>query len=161
MFDMGFAELLLVAVVGLLVIGPERLPGAIRTTMVWVNRIRRSFDEVRADVQRELHNDAVLRDIRESTQNIKNDVDTLTTPLKSSLEALDDDVRQGMESIGTTAPENQPLTVADPPVHDDPQPSRVHNTDSNTDVQEPPLSQGSQEVKASTPETKTSEQLAP
>jgi sec-independent protein translocase protein TatB len=151
MFDMGFAELLLVAVVGLLVIGPERLPGAIRTTMVWVNRIRRSFDEVRADVQRELHNDAVLRDLRESTQNIKNEVDTITTPLKSSLETLDADVRQGIESIGTMAPENEPAAVTD---------SRAH-TDSNTAAQEPPLSQARQESDESTPETKTSEQLVP
>lgn len=161
MFDMGFAELLLVAVVGLLVIGPERLPGAIRTTMVWVNRIRRSFDEVRADVQRELHNDAVLRDIRESTQNIKNEVDTLATPLKSSLEALDDDVRHGMESIGTMAPENAPAAVTDSRAHDDPQANRAHKTDSNTAAHEPPLSQARQDSSQSTPETKTSEQLAP
>jgi len=100
MFDMGFAELLLVAVVGLLVIGPERLPGAIRTTMVWVNRIRRSFDEVRADVQRELHNDAVMRELRDSTQGLKEHVDTLTAPVRSELTSLDNDVRQGMASIG-------------------------------------------------------------
>lgn len=100
MFDMGFAELLLVAVVGLLVIGPERLPGAIRTTLVWINRIRRSFDEVRADVQRELHNDAVMRELRDTAKDLKNDVDTLTTPLKTGLATLDDDVRQGMASIG-------------------------------------------------------------
>ena len=161
MFDMGFAELLLVAVVGLLVIGPERLPGAIRTTMVWVNRIRRSFDEVRADVQRELHNDAVLRDLRESTQNIKNEVDTITTPLKSSLETLDADVRQGIESIGTMAPENEPAAVTDSRAHSDPQANRAHKTDSNTAAQEPPLSQARQESDESTPETKTSEQLVP
>ena len=41
MFDIGFAELLLIAVVGLLVIGPERLPSAIRTTSLWLGRLRR------------------------------------------------------------------------------------------------------------------------
>ena len=54
MFDIGFAELLLVGVVGLLVVGPERLPGAVRTVLAWVNRFRRSFDQIRTEVRREL-----------------------------------------------------------------------------------------------------------
>ena len=45
MFDIGFAELLLIGVVGLLVVGPEQLPGAVRTVLAWVNRFRRSFDQ--------------------------------------------------------------------------------------------------------------------
>jgi sec-independent protein translocase protein TatB len=102
MFDMGFAELLLVAIVGLLVIGPERLPGAIRTTMVWINRIRRSFDEVRADVQRELHNDAVMRELRESAETLKDKVDNLASPVKSELTALDHEMREGLASIDQT-----------------------------------------------------------
>jgi sec-independent protein translocase protein TatB len=75
MFDIGFAELLLIAVVGLLVIGPERLPGAIRTTSAWVSRIRRGFDEVKAEVQRELHNDEVMRQLRESADAVKQEID--------------------------------------------------------------------------------------
>ena len=46
MFDIGFAELLIIGVVSLLVIGPERLPDAIRTTSAWVNRLRRSFNDI-------------------------------------------------------------------------------------------------------------------
>ena len=46
MFDIGFAELVLVGVVGLLVIGPERLPGTIRTASLWLNRFRRSFNDI-------------------------------------------------------------------------------------------------------------------
>ena len=46
MFDIGFAELLLIGVVGLLVVGPEHLPGAVRTVLAWVNRFRRSFDQI-------------------------------------------------------------------------------------------------------------------
>ncbi|NDH40108.1 MAG: twin-arginine translocase subunit TatB [Gammaproteobacteria bacterium] len=47
MFDIGFAELLLIGVVGLIVVGPEQLPGAVRTTLAWINRFRRSFDQIR------------------------------------------------------------------------------------------------------------------
>ena len=44
MFDIGFAELIIIGIVALLVIGPERLPGAVRTASLWINRIRRGFN---------------------------------------------------------------------------------------------------------------------
>ena len=46
MFDIGFMELLLISVVALIVIGPERLPGAIRTATLWIGRAKRSFSPV-------------------------------------------------------------------------------------------------------------------
>ena len=52
MFDIGFSELLLIAVIGLLVLGPERLPTAVRTTSLWVGRLRRQFNQIRAEVER-------------------------------------------------------------------------------------------------------------
>ncbi|MBT4521937.1 MAG: twin-arginine translocase subunit TatB, partial [Halieaceae bacterium] len=60
MFDIGFQELLIIGVVSLLVIGPERLPAAIRTGVGWLNRIKRSFNDIKREVQQELHNDSVL-----------------------------------------------------------------------------------------------------
>lgn len=87
MFDVGFAELLLIAVVGLLVIGPERLPGAIRTGSTWINRAKRGLAEVNADIQRELHNDAVLRDLRETEQQINADLRAAGEQADSSIEA--------------------------------------------------------------------------
>ena len=54
MFDIGFAELLLIAIVGLLVIGPEQLPGTIRTISLWLGRLRRSFNEIKSDIEREI-----------------------------------------------------------------------------------------------------------
>ena len=54
MFDIGFTELVIVAIVGLLVIGPERLPDAIRTGSKWFNQLKKGFDKIKADVEREL-----------------------------------------------------------------------------------------------------------
>jgi sec-independent protein translocase protein TatB len=80
MFDIGFAELLLVAVVGLLVLGPERLPGAIRTTSLWLGRLRSSFNAIRAEIERELntdeikqdlHNEEVLKSLRQAEQDLR------------------------------------------------------------------------------------------
>lgn len=72
MFEIGFFELLLVAIVGLLVVGPERLPDALRTGALWWGRLKRSLRETRNelekelgadDIRRELHNEEVMRSL--------------------------------------------------------------------------------------------------
>lgn len=79
MFDIGFTELLLVGLVALVVLGPERLPGAVRTTGLWVGRLKRSFSNIKAEVEREigadeirrqLHNERILDLEREMKQSI-------------------------------------------------------------------------------------------
>ena len=62
MFDVGFLELLLVGVVALLVIGPERLPKVARTAGMWVGRGRRFINSVKQDIDREIKADE-LREI--------------------------------------------------------------------------------------------------
>ena len=64
MFDIGFTELLLVAIVGLTVIGPERLPGTIRQVSSWHGKLKRSFYQIKADVEKELGVDEVAVQIR-------------------------------------------------------------------------------------------------
>nr|BAL54111.1 twin-arginine translocation protein TatB [uncultured Gammaproteobacteria bacterium] len=54
MFEIGFWELVLVGIVALLVLGPERLPGAVRTTVFVVRRARSLVAQVKADIEREL-----------------------------------------------------------------------------------------------------------
>ncbi len=109
MFDMGFTELLLVGIVGLLVIGPERLPGTIRTTMVWVNRIRRSFNDVRTEVERELHNDAVMQELRDSATTLKQDVAAITKPVETQLHEVSDHFRERTDSSVDSLDRDQPL----------------------------------------------------
>lgn len=55
MFDIGFFELVVVAVVALLVIGPKRLPQAARTLGLWLGRIRRWTQQAQQEIQQELH----------------------------------------------------------------------------------------------------------
>jgi sec-independent protein translocase protein TatB len=82
MFDIGFAELLVIGVISLVVLGPERLPGAMRTTGLWVGRIRRSIRDIKTDIEREvgadeirrqLHNEEVMRSL-EKMDKAKSDV---------------------------------------------------------------------------------------
>ena len=77
MFDIGFAELVIISVVGLLVIGPERLPGAIRTASVWLGRLRRGFNDIKREVQQELHNDEVMQELRRTGEQVKQQTEDL------------------------------------------------------------------------------------
>lgn len=54
MFDIGFWELSLIAIVALLVVGPERLPKLARTAGLWVGKARGFVSSVKADIDREL-----------------------------------------------------------------------------------------------------------
>jgi len=63
MFDIGFSEILMIAVVSLIVIGPKRLPETVRFFGYWLGRIRRSIHRARADMEREFGLDDVRRDL--------------------------------------------------------------------------------------------------
>ena len=63
MFDIGFSEILLIAVVALLVLGPERLPKAARFTGLWVRRARSQWDSVRSEFEREMAAEDLKRSI--------------------------------------------------------------------------------------------------
>ena len=61
MFDIGFGELLIIAVLGLLVLGPERLPVAVKTIGLWVGRFKRSYRQIRNDIEQEIGADEIRR----------------------------------------------------------------------------------------------------
>lgn len=63
MFDIGFTELVLIGVVALLVLGPERLPDAARVAGLWLGRIKRGFNSIKEDVERELGADEIRREL--------------------------------------------------------------------------------------------------
>lgn len=63
MFGISFGELLLVGLVALLVLGPERLPGAARTAGLWIGRLKRSFNTIKQEVEREIGADEIRRQL--------------------------------------------------------------------------------------------------
>ncbi len=65
MFDIGFSELLVVFVVGLLILGPERLPMAAKTAGLWVRKIRRSIQSVQREINAQLDQEELQRSIKE------------------------------------------------------------------------------------------------
>ena len=84
MLDIGTTELLVVIVMALLILGPERLPEALRTLGLWLGRLRRSFTSVKAEIEKEigmdevkrqLHNEAVMAEMKRIEQEVQSSVD--------------------------------------------------------------------------------------
>jgi sec-independent protein translocase protein TatB len=122
MFDIGFLELLLVSIVGLLVLGPDRLPGAIRTVSLYVGKLRRSFNSIRSEIERELHadeirqelhNQAVLQQLRETEKQVRQGLGVDDVKLgKDGYPVVDDDQHAaGGEATGQQ--ESTPDVAAD------------------------------------------------
>ena len=63
MFDIGPSEILLICVIALIVVGPERLPGAVKTAGMWIGRFRRSFYKIKSEIERELNADEIKRQL--------------------------------------------------------------------------------------------------
>ncbi|MFP6850574.1 MAG: Sec-independent protein translocase protein TatB [Pseudomonas sp.] len=86
MFDIGFTELLLVGVVALLVLGPDRLPGAVRTAGLWIGRIKRSFSAIKAEVEREIGADEIRRQLHnEQILDLEREMNAMKQSLKAPL----------------------------------------------------------------------------
>ncbi len=94
MFDIGFLEILVIAVVGLLVIGPNQLPGAIRSGALWFGRIRRSIRNARAEIEQQIGADEIRREIHNE------DVLHRLNELKTAKERIEQKVQEStQESI--------------------------------------------------------------
>ncbi|MEO6077143.1 MAG: Sec-independent protein translocase protein TatB [Dokdonella sp.] len=104
MFDIGFGKLALIAVVALLVLGPERLPRVARTAGALVRRARNSWASVRAEIERELATDEIKRSIREAAEAVD-----IRADVKTAANTIHDAVRKPMAD---RAPAHQPAPVA-------------------------------------------------
>lgn len=82
MFGISFSELLLVGLVALLVLGPERLPGAARTAGLWIGRLKRSFNTIKQEVEREIGADEIRRQLHnEHILSMEREAQKLLAPL--------------------------------------------------------------------------------
>ena len=83
MFGISFSELLLVGLVALLVLGPERLPGAARTAGLWVGRLKRSFNAIKQEVEREIGADEIRRQLHnEHILSLEQEARKIFTPVQ-------------------------------------------------------------------------------
>lgn len=89
MFDIGFSELLLIAVVALVVLGPERLPKAARFAGLWVRRARAQWYSVKSELERDLAAEELKRSLHETRDAMHG--------VERSMRAAGDDLRRGFD----------------------------------------------------------------
>lgn len=85
MFDIGFTELLIVGVVALIVLGPERLPHAVKTAGMWIGKIKRTLGSVQKEISEELRVEEMRREAKEQQERLEKEVDSMTKPFHESL----------------------------------------------------------------------------
>lgn len=133
MFDMGFWEMALIFIILLVVVGPDRLPGVIRTVGLWVGKARRVVSSVRHEIEQELRVSEIRRSIdqevkssefqhlADQVKSINDDLDRTDAGIRretagigkesekaSSSKAIDNEVKQAPPaSVETTPGENR------------------------------------------------------
>jgi len=116
MIEISFGKLLLLALIALLVLGPEKLPGAARTAGALVRRVRNSWDSVRAEVERELEIEEIKNTARAAAARAE--------AAQAQMNATAREVREVVGSVAAAAaavePEPAPpLRLAGEPPTDD------------------------------------------
>lgn len=122
MFDIGFSELLLVLVIGLVVLGPERLPVAVRTVSGWIRALR----SLAASVQNELSQELKLQELQDSLKKVeKAGLQNLSPELKASMDELKDAAESLKRSYHHGEDKDEPAhTIHNPLVTD---PEAIHD----------------------------------
>ncbi|MGJ4730296.1 Sec-independent protein translocase protein TatB [Luteimonas sp. SDU101] len=102
MFDIGFTELLLIAVVALVVLGPERLPKAARFAGLWVRRARAQWYSVKSELERELAADELkrsLHDARQAASDLQKTMQETEAEVQAKVRAAEAEARREIESL--------------------------------------------------------------
>lgn len=115
MFEIGFWEMVLVGVVAMIVIGPERLPGLARTAGLWLGKARRMIAEVKAEVDRELHLEEIKQSLRQSGDLAE--LNALKQDLAERAKAIEQDLQAEFDDPGPP-PGWQPGAISAPPPPD-------------------------------------------
>ncbi|MDU2939646.1 MAG: Sec-independent protein translocase protein TatB [Enterobacteriaceae bacterium] len=106
MFDIGFSELLLVFVIGLIVLGPKRLPVAVKTVVGWIRALR----SLASTVQNELAQELKLQELQDSLKKVeKASLNNLSPELKASM----DELREAAESMKRSYSAHDPEKESD------------------------------------------------
>jgi twin arginine-targeting protein translocase TatB len=111
-FDVSFGELLLVFIIGLIVLGPARLPTAVKTVVGWINALRR----LSASVQLELNKELKLQELQDSLKqaeqsginNISPEIQASIDELKRITQSLQKEYNQTVQKVNSVV--NSPIT---------------------------------------------------
>jgi len=94
MFDIGFSELMVIGLVALIVIGPERLPGVARTLGILAGRLQRYVADVKADINREVE----LDELRKMKDSVQQSVSSMENSVQGELNKTADELNAAANS---------------------------------------------------------------
>ncbi|WP_086929783.1 Sec-independent protein translocase protein TatB [Agarilytica rhodophyticola] len=134
---MGFAELVVIAIVGLIVVGPDRLPEALKTGLVWVGRVKRMISSTRVELEQQLGVDEIRREIH--NEQVLDSLKALKVAKQEAEQSMDS-VNKEVAKVGVTINENfgpeddgvfGDQSANHPPQHNE---AVEHQSDENRDI---------------------------
>ena len=108
MFDFGFSELILIGVVLLVVVGPERLPKVARTVGLLLGRVQRYVSDVKSDIQREMQ----LEELKALQQQVKQQAQELESAVRSNAANLESEMHRTADEVRSALPDATTSDVA-------------------------------------------------
>lgn len=109
MFDVGFSELMVIAVVALIVIGPERLPRVARTAGHLLGRLQRYVGDVKADINREMQ----MEDLKKLQQQVADQAKSMESSVSEQLRSVETELNQSIAQDVAAKTEPATTPVAD------------------------------------------------
>jgi sec-independent protein translocase protein TatB len=108
MFDIGFTELLVIGVVALIVIGPEKLPRVARTVGHLAGRLQRYVSDVKADINREIE----LEELRKMRDSMQQAASSFETSVKSEMDKTETELNKSVEDVVAEKKPEEPKPAA-------------------------------------------------
>ena len=119
MFDIGFSELIVIGIVTLVVVGPERMPRVARTAGLLLGRVQRYVNGVKADISREIQLDELKRlqsEMQESArsfeQSMNQEIKAIEANVQESVDSVESSIQQIAESVNDTPASSEAAVAA-------------------------------------------------
>ena len=135
MFDVGFFELLVIGVVALVVLGPERLPKAARFAGLWVRKARAQWYSVKSEFEREMAAEDLKRSIGDPARDLRSDVEDIRRELDETSASTASALR---EAEAFTRDDPPPALAPAPKPGPDPAPEQSRTDDDASDTGDAP-----------------------
>jgi sec-independent protein translocase protein TatB len=113
MFGIGFSELMLIGLVALIVVGPERLPKLARTAGAWLGRLNRYVSQVKSEIHRELE----LDELRKAQQSVKESVQKYEIMTEEAISQAGKEATEIGKTVAGVAKEAETTLAATPQAH--------------------------------------------
>ncbi len=108
MFDIGLSEILIVAIVALVVLGPERLPKAARLAGFWVRKARAQWYTVKAELESEMQDEELKESLKASMADLQQTLNSSQQDFEQEMRALDVDIKKNLVVDDPALPADMP-----------------------------------------------------